>query len=122
MTYQTDSTRSSSVSEDESFNKLPSNILLFNRANTRLEEFSFVFLKRVIAFWRPSYCVLNGNILFFYKSESSYNKLGKYESLDLSLAYEVKPTIHVDNGITISTHHGPHHLVSKAFNKIFSIN
>ena len=45
MTNHIDSTRSSSESEDESFNKLPSNILLFNGANTRFEEFSFVFLK-----------------------------------------------------------------------------
>ncbi|KAI9558233.1 hypothetical protein GHT06_014986 [Daphnia sinensis] len=67
--------------------------------------------KRLISMWRRWYCVLNGRLLLFYRSESDYLKLGKFhERLDLGLVYDVLPALGVENGIQISTHTGPHWL------------
>lgn len=67
--------------------------------------------------WRRWYCVLNGRLLLFYRSESDYLKLGKFhERLDLGLVYDVLPALGVENGIQISTHTGPHWLVGSFLN------
>ncbi|XP_057380083.1 uncharacterized protein LOC130702425 [Daphnia carinata] len=67
--------------------------------------------KRLISMWRRWYCVLNGRLLLFYRSEADYLKLGKFhERLDLGLVYDVLPALGVENGIQISTHTGPHWL------------
>jgi hypothetical protein len=63
--------------------------------------------------WRRWYCVLNGRLLLFYRSETDYCNLGKFhERLDLGLVYDVLPALGVENGIQISTHTGPHWLVA----------
>ena len=63
--------------------------------------------------WRRWYCVLNGRLLLFYRSENDYVKLGKFhERIDLSLVYDVLPALGVENGIQITTHIGPHWLVN----------
>ena len=62
--------------------------------------------------WRQWYCVLNGHLLLFYRTESEFNKLGKFhDQIDLGLVYDVTPALGVENGIQISTHVGPHWLV-----------
>ncbi|XP_046648657.1 uncharacterized protein LOC124338617 [Daphnia pulicaria] len=67
--------------------------------------------KRLITMWRRWYCVLNGRILLFYRSETDYLNLGKFhERIDLGLVYDVVPALGVENGIQISTHTGPNWL------------